>query len=65
MRYEYKVVAIGSPSELQGLLDLHARDGWRLAETYQAMGYTRSLIFERPVDPPAAAAPLGLGFADR
>ena len=62
MRYEYKVVAIGSPSELQGLL---ARDGWRLAETYQAMGYTRSLIFERPVDPPAAAAPLGLGFADR
>jgi hypothetical protein len=62
MRY---VAAIGSASELQGLLDLHSRDGWRLAETYQAMGYTRSLIFERPVDPPAAAAPLGLGFADR
>ena len=65
MRYEYKVVAIGSPSELQGLLDLHARDGWRLVESYQAMGYTRSLIFERPVKPPPAAAPLGLGFADR
>lgn len=48
MRYEYKVVAVGSPSELQTLLDLHARDGWRLVETYQAMGYTRSLIFERP-----------------
>jgi hypothetical protein len=60
MRYEYKVAAIGSPSELQTLLDLHARDGWRLVESYQAMGYTRTLIFERPVEPPPPSERYGV-----
>jgi len=47
-RYEYKVVPI-TTDDLQALLDENAKDGWRLVETYQSMGYTVRLIFERQI----------------
>jgi hypothetical protein len=49
-QFAYKVVATGFVNEdLQSVLDEHSRDGWRLVQTYEIMGYTRHLIFERIV----------------
>jgi len=47
MQYEYKAVPIGRADDLQSLLDQYSREGWRLVNTYESMGYTVRLIFER------------------
>ena len=59
LQYEYLLVSIKDEIELPGVqglqavLDQHSRDGWRLVQTYQTMGYTTRLIFERPARGPA------------
>ncbi len=48
-RYEYRTVKVDGANEVQPRLDEMAAQGWRLASTYESMGYTVRLIFERPV----------------
>jgi hypothetical protein len=43
----YKLVRVDGADEVQGALDRHAEQGWRLRETFQSMGYTVALILER------------------
>ena len=56
-RVEYETVPIDGTKDVDPALHRMAAAGWVLKGTYESMGYTRRLIFERPVAPSATLKP--------
>lgn len=54
-RFEYEAVRINGAEDVDPALQRMAAAGWQLRGSYESSGYTRRLIFERPLLNPAAA----------